>query len=356
MKQARGKNQFINTHPQRRKTMKHRFTTHLTALAAVALLLFGASQAMAYTPAGTSIENKATLSYSVNAIDQNDVDSTDGNGNEFTSFVVDRIVRPVVTRNMVTNPLVVTPGSTSQVLTFTVENDANDVSDGLGGTFDSKFTFNVVADGGNTVVPSSISYEVDTVSYSLGDPISIASDANITFTVIADFAKTALNGQVAKYYLVATAVADDGTTALATTAADATQNVFLDDAASVDVAYQGTDAANDGTHSDSAQYTVESANLTVTKTQSIINDGVGGTSYYLPGATVRYQITIENAGAVDADDVTVTDTIPASTTWVGNLTAAGSDSAGQAGGTVTVTYGSIASGSSVTITFDVSID
>ena len=56
--------------------MNHRFTTHLTALAAVALLLFGASQAFAIgTEADTTISNTASVEFTIGGSTPAPIDS-----------------------------------------------------------------------------------------------------------------------------------------------------------------------------------------------------------------------------------------------------------------------------------------
>src|SRR6185369_17015351 len=68
-------------------------------------------------------------------------------------------------------------------------------------------------------------------------------------------------------------------------------------------------------------YTVSAANLTVVKTSTVINDPVNSTTNpkMIPGATVEYCITVANAGgAATATNVTITDTLPANTSFVNN--------------------------------------
>ena len=89
----------------------------------------------------------------------------------------------------------------------------------------------------------------------------------------------------------------------------------------------------------------------------------------IPGATVRYTITLTNNGSEDASSVVVVDTTPANTTYVaesmtldgGSLTDAVDGDEGDFGITnpqgVTVNVASVAQGgASAQITFDVVID
>jgi uncharacterized repeat protein (TIGR01451 family) len=57
-------------------------------------------------------------------------------------------------------------------------------------------------------------------------------------------------------------------------------------------------------------------NLTVTKTSSVVSDGVSATNpKALPSAVVRYCILISNAGSATANNVSVSDAIPATVTY-----------------------------------------
>jgi uncharacterized repeat protein (TIGR01451 family) len=78
---------------------------------------------------------------------------------------------------------------------------------------------------------------------------------------------------------------------------------------------------------DEQTYSVEGAALSVTKTSAPLSDPVNGASNpkALPGAIVRYCITIANAGPATASQVTATDAIPASLFYVpGSMRSGGS--------------------------------
>ena len=85
----------------------------------------------------------------------------------------------------------------------------------------------------------------------------------------------------------------------------------------------------------------------------------------VPGTTLTYTVVVTNNGNADALNVVLTDPIPANTTYTaetitlggGGLTDANGDDAGEWDGSqVIVTVGTVASGGSVTITFDVVIN
>jgi uncharacterized repeat protein (TIGR01451 family)/fimbrial isopeptide formation D2 family protein len=96
------------------------------------------------------------------------------------------------------------------------------------------------------------------------------------------------------------------------------------------------------------------AALAVTKSVRDINGGV-----VVAGDRLRYTIIVRNTAAAPAEaaaNVTLSDLIPANTTYVGNLTfTQGSLTGSQAGG-VTGSLGTLAPGSAVTVTFDVRVD
>ena len=82
-----------------------------------------------------------------------------------------------------------------------------------------------------------------------------------------------------------------------------------------------TDGVRDRAHSDTGAYQAEAPDFTVTKTSSIINDPFGNSgdftnAFALPGTVVEYEIVANNGGNLDADAVTIVDTIPANTNYI----------------------------------------
>jgi uncharacterized repeat protein (TIGR01451 family) len=77
------------------------------------------------------------------------------------------------------------------------------------------------------------------------------------------------------------------------------------------------DAGNDATQSAADQFAVQSAALTVTKTQTVIDDGFGSLSpRAIPNAVVEYTVTVANGSpTVPATAVVINDPIPATTTF-----------------------------------------
>ena len=86
------------------------------------------------------------------------------------------------------------------------------------------------------------------------------------------------------------------------------------------------------------------ASIGVTKISSVVSDGISGSNpKAIPGATVRYCITISNAGPGTAANISATDAIPANLTYV-----AGSMLSGSSCGTAATAEDDNASGADET--------
>lgn len=125
-------------------------------------------------------------------------------------------------------------------------------------------------------------------------------------------------------------------------------------------------------------YTCQPANLSVTKISSVLSDGISASNpKSLPGATIRYCITISNLGTITASNLTISDVIPANVTYVPGSSFTGSscgtattaeddDAAGGdendpngmsiSGSTVTGTSSSLAGGASFALVFNATIN
>ena len=99
------------------------------------------------------------------------------------------------------------------------------------------------------------------------------------------------------------------------------------------------------------------ATLSVAKSVVDVNGG-----FVISGDTLRYTIVVTNPASTTADpkesviDVTLDDVIPLFTTYAGNLTSTQGTITGSQGSGVTGTIGTLAAGSSATITFDVTVN
>ena len=330
------------------------------------------------TTAGSSINNTATVGYSVGGVAQTAVTSNTA------TFVVDRKISMTLTEpgNATTS---VAPGSSNQVTTFLLTNTSNAALD-----FGLALAQPV---GGTTAHGGTDGFDVTTPTYWINTGVSVASatydpansvqvtyidelaaDATKYIFVLANIPAIRANGDVAGVTLTAqardsgtagTQGAVSGETAGANTAG--VDTVFADAAGA-------TDAVRDGQISARDDYTVAAALLTVNKTSRIISDPLNllVNPKMIPGATVEYCIQVANAaGGATATAPTITDIVPAQTTYDatfgirlnGTVTAGVCNADGVAGGaynggttTVSGTLANLAGGSTSTLYFRVTIN
>tara|TARA_R110002049_G_scaffold252264_2_gene427298 strand:+ start:31171 stop:32280 length:1110 start_codon:yes stop_codon:yes gene_type:complete len=338
------------------------------------------------TPAGTQVDNQATLNYSVGGTAQIPVTSDDpnqGGANDATSFIVDTKVDVTVTWQDGAN-VQVAPGQDGatplpnppSVLEFLVTNEGNaDFQDfalssaNVGGDDFDPSAVQIYVDDGDGVYNSAL----DTATFI--DELSSDSTGGaneITVFVVGSIPSSQTNGQTSNIALIATAHEASGSTGSlgALTVADtldndiafgagANQIVFADAAGTA-----ATDLVTDGEHSATGTYVIAATSVAVRKSSTVTDDGLGNTSATakaIPGATVTYSIEIENSGATGATAITLTDPIDVSNLSYNNPSV--SFDAGCGGATsesfsspnLTVNVGSIAAGTTCTVTFDVTI-
>lgn len=344
----------------------------LGAVSTVALVALSANPALAEgTDAGTAIQNTVSVTFDVGGVTQDPVDS---NTDE---FVVDRIVNLTVDEVGGT-ATIVSPGSTQQVTTFTVTNLSNDTVDfaltvdqqtggagAFGGTdnFDTTNTTIYLDNGDGIFNPAE-----DTVVTYIDE---LAADTSATVFVVADVPLGQVTGDTATVILTADAheagsVGSLGTelTTSATNTVGAVDTVLGDGAGE-------TDAANDGAFSAADDYSVLAAAVSVVKTSRIVSDPVSGTTdpKAIPGAVIEYCIAVSNAsGGAAATNITVTDPLPANTTFEagsilldGTVTGPTCNADGTAGGSfdgtnVSGSLSDIAAGNTATLVFRATID
>ena len=337
----------------------------LATLALAGIFNVGAVQA-AGTLSNTDITNISLLSFSVGGVAQNQICSSaagnststttptgstcgggGGAGGTFTTFKVDNKVNlsvvegsfngtAIVNAGAVTN---VTPGASAQVTSFVVTNTGNTAQG---------YTFNALNQGVTTNIlgtADSIDVTINNVFvdsngdgiYGAGDTatsiLSLAPDASVTVFVLATIPAGATNGQQANITLTATTTTA-GTTTAVTATAGADNLLLVDivfaDAATTELGFVGTSAARDGQATARDAYRVASAVISVAKTSLLVCDPFNGSAAErksIPGAIVRWTITISNAATAtsSATLATVTDALNANTTFDPNLvTGAGS--------------------------------
>jgi len=355
-------------------------------LAAGAVLLLGvgwgpmASATANGTQAGTLVSNDATLDFNVAGDAQDQISTADDGGT--ATFEVDRVLNVNVTEQDGA-AVGVPPASEGDVLSFDVTNLSNDDIDlllGLSRSSADVFTTN----GAQTTNPATVqSVCIDvgadgscditltaegsnSATYRIPSVDQPALGTSMRILVEFDIPSDAENGEFDSWSLVAAVTDPDdnnelaeldtngrvmlGSAAAPTDTADdpdAVQNVFGDAAGDLgydfvaDVGSATADVANGGQHSDTSQFVIEAAEMTIAKTSRVVWDPVNGGGALIttaldpregmfpagaiaenpkriPGAIVEYIITVSNdIGGVEAESVSVADAAPAATSPVG---------------------------------------
>jgi uncharacterized repeat protein (TIGR01451 family) len=347
------------------------------------------------TPAGTTIQNRASVNYSVGGQAQTQINSSPtGNtvagaaGGADTTFVVDNRVDLTVDE-LSGNATLTTPGALNAVLAFTVTNTGNapqgyalsrieEAGTVLFGNTDNVDFANLVVrvdedpsagngTGNDAYDGTETATAIDTLNPGQSITVFIVSPTVPLTLANLSYANATLTAQVA------VAGTNGGTLQSASGG--------VNDPNTVEVLF--ADAGNDATESDVDQFAVQSAALTVTKAQTVLSDGFGSASpRAIPGAFVEYAITVANTSATTAADaIAISDPIPANTTFQTGLYAGGTDVAIAGGGAATciaetpadtngdgclrsggnltvggAALGSIAAGGTVTVRFQVRIN
>ncbi|MDH3626292.1 MAG: DUF11 domain-containing protein [Acidobacteriota bacterium] len=308
--------------------MAHTYIKRFTLGVALTLLMvaFAADSFAAGTPAGTVISNTATADYedananalqaisntvttTVNQVSAVDISPPTGSLNADPGDLV--CYAHTVSNNGNDAGIIDIATSSSQGFTVTVYEDVN-----TNGTYESGTDTLLTDTGGSADVDTGIL------------PDSVSSPGNNSIEILVCIAVPAGTA--------------DGTV----------------DATDIDIASVNdpgaTDSATDTT-------TVQSPDLGVVKSVSPVGNQP-------PGTTLTYTIVVTNNGAVDALNIVLTDPVPANTTYVGSsitqdaatrTDGADGDNADHDdtnAGEVTVAIGTLASGASTTIVFEVMID
>jgi uncharacterized repeat protein (TIGR01451 family) len=316
------------------------------------------------TPSGTTISNSATLTYAIGA---GPVTTTTSNT---VSFVVDKKVNLLVTE-VSGSATSVSIGQTGAVTTFSVTNSGNDPqgftlaaalaagNPATGGT--PPFTTNNFSSTGLQAFVDSNANGVYDAGVDTATSIStLAAGASQTVFIVGDIPGTALSGQQSVVGLTATAVIPTTMAPLVATAGPDTAGVDVVFADGAGVA----DSARDAKHSAYDAYLVSGVNVALTKTVSSVVDP-NGTAVLMPNAVMTYQIDVVLTGSGTADNLVITDPLPANTSYVPNsitvnsvakTDAADADNAEFSANTVTVTLGNVAAPANIVITFKATIN
>ncbi len=275
------------------------------------------------TPAGTTVTNRAVVTYSVGGVAQTQVNSSPtGNstagagGGADTAFVVDRLVNYTLTA-VDTAAIVGSPGQQKLVTTYLLTNTGND-KEGFqlsGANLTGGTVFSGAATNTDTLDVSAITvyYGLDATSpYSAaavqGNLDNLAIDGARRIFILADLPVTATNLAGANVRLTAKA-------AVAGTAG-ATLEVATSgaDTAGVDVVMASAVASGTGSlKTADSGYSVQAPTLAVQKSEVVISDPVNlaVNPKAIPGATVEYTLTVTNTGATAASGVSFADPVGA---------------------------------------------
>ena len=303
--------------------------TSLAAITAAALLApFSAAHAVG-TASGTTITNSATATYSVGGVPATPAVSS-------VSLRVDELINVRVTAPATTTT--VNSPDTNKVLVFTVTNVGN-------GPESFTLTPNLnpaVADQFNPLPGSAGQLFLDVNNNGILDsgtdtlitgPITLTADQSVKVLLVSNIPTPLVNGDQGIVSL----------TAVSTTpgAAGAAPGTILAGAGTPTVGGPGIDAivgvgpggAADSGSDDSANgtYVVGTVTVTLNKVVLAVTNPLGVTTTgcnvatppaactaFVPGTVIQYQVTVTITGNGTAQAVTVTDSVPANTTYVAN--------------------------------------
>lgn len=327
--------------------MKTYRTLGFSLLVSAMLLAGFASNALALTGACVTIANQATLSYSVGGVPQANINS-DGSaapGVQTTDFLV--ATKIDLTVSAFNSP--VTATGVDQVLIYRITNTGNDTQryqlqlyTGAGetvGAFTDNFNMSNVRvyvdttpdgsyDGDETLLATNPANGADMgLTADVAGMVGAGPYNNVIEVIVrADVPAGRTTGDDAIYTLKARTyqtAANPGAGGVNGAEADSTaqtQNscssgVVLADGTATDTPVGGaTDAGNDGDYFATGIYTVSAANIAVAKTVTVLWDPVNElvTPKAIPGAYVKYAITVSNTGAASATLTTITDALAGS--------------------------------------------
>jgi hypothetical protein len=289
----------------------------LMALALAALVATGTAQAGG-TPAGTVISNTATLDYSVGNVPQTQIGSsktgnTTGAGSA-TTFVVDNKVNVQVDAKD-TVPVTSAPGQLAVTTTFTVSNTGNNTQDFVLSAKTNVTTGTaVLGSSDNFDLTGACTFQVDATGGGLGPWVAQSYIGNMVpdqvawIRMLCPIPAGRSDGDIAGVALIAEAKTKN-TSGTGNLTESTTNDPDLVDIVFADIA-GSDDNARDAKHSARSAYQVNASRLTISKTASTVCDPINGSGaayntigsapIAIPGAYVKYTVTIANAAAAGA--------------------------------------------------------
>lgn len=320
-----------------------RFAVLSTPLCAALALAFAPSAQAEGVAAGTLIENTATASYNTGGPTQT-IDS-----NTVTFEVSELLDVAVASQDATARPITGT-----SVLSFLVTNTGNGPEPFVltadpnvaGSDFNVTVTSLAIDTNGNGVYDEGI----DALLANGGTSAAIDPDQSLTVFVLVTAPAGTIDGDTSDVRLLAQA--DTGTGAPGTVYAGAGVN-------GVDAVVGSTGADGDAVGALIASV----ATVSLVKS-AVITDPFGG-SQPVPGAIVTFTLAATVTGSGSINDLEVTDAIPASTSYTpGSITldtaaltdAADADAGQGSSAGIAVELGTVAAGTTHTVTFQVEID
>ena len=285
--------------------------------------------ALALTASGTTVSNQAILNYAVSGVAQTAISSV------AATFTVDKKVDVSVVESGGTATSVA-PGQTTRITTFTVTNLGNDPQDfqlAAAHVASGQILFTLTDNFDATALQAFAESGV-TAGYQLAEDTAtfideLAPGASKTVYIVVSIPVGQANNDVALVSLTATARV--GGTAGGAIGGALSNNTGAN-TAGVDTVFADAAGSDDGAlnaaHSARDAYRVSSSIISITKTATLLCDPVNGTTNpkNIPGATVKYSITVSNsAGATSSATLTtISDTFDVNTTFEPNLVTAAS--------------------------------
>lgn len=268
-------------------------------LAGCALLTCSYSALAAGVPPGTVIENQATVNFDLAGT------STTLVSNTTTLTVIERIDVVAVLQSP---QVLTTAGDTNRALLFRITNTGN------GSETFSLAIDNVIAgdDFDPVAAAPPIYFDTDAsgdftaadLAYVAGtnDPL-LAADASVDVFLVNDIPVSTANGDIGRSRLTATSVTGTGPAG----------TLFPGGGDGGVDAIAGTTT---GAATDIGEYVVADVQIGVVKSQ-LVSDPLGGNAP-VPGATIRYTITVDVVGTGTATASALSDPIPTYTSYVVN--------------------------------------
>ena len=302
---------FTNNKRTRRKEMRNTRLTIRILMVLAAMLLIPATAFAVGTTANTTVSNNAVLEFSVGGATQPTLTNS-------VDFLVDTKVNFTVTTllSATTSPLL-----NNVVLSFFVNNAGNSTHGFMLETFQDAGVFDMTdirlyIDGGgvaNAVDGGDTLYTPGNAAFDL------AADAGQRVLIVANTPGGLTDGWTDIIYLIANATQSGNTTLLVNTpganAILGLDTVLADGAGGV-VPGGAADVAFNNIYSSSGTYTVASAIVSFSKiVNSVVWDPINynnGNQKAIPGAYVRYDVTIENDATATGSAViaNVVDSLP----------------------------------------------